>query len=265
MRIRLLFWMGILLGCSVAGYGQGASTVTRSAAAQPRILVYTKNGVGYLHANIAASVQAFKRIGPEVGFAVDATEDPADFNAKNLKRYVAIVFDNSGNEIFSTDAQRAALKEFVEHGGGVVGLHAALTAESKWPWFAQMMGGRFRFHPAEQDFKVTVSDPQFPVVHGLAPSFTVHDECYFNGLLNPDIHPVLVTDRTALVGLEKAPEPVSTFPNPLPLAWWHTFDGGREFSLALGHESSVYAEPWFDGILGRALVWAADVHPSDRK
>ncbi len=265
MKIRPLIWLGVLLGCWGLSYAQSATSATRSGGVQPRILVYTKNGAGYLHANIAASVEALKRIGPEVGFAVDATEDPSAFSAINLKRYAVIVFDNSGNAIFSSDEQRDALKGFVEHGGGVVGIHAGLTAEVNWPWFAQMMGGRFRWHPVEQDFKVSVADPQFPVVHGLAATFTVHDECYFNVLLNPDIHPVLVTDRTALAGLEKAPEPLTSFPNPLPLAWWHTFDGGREFSLALGHESSVYAEPWFDGILGRALIWAAGAHTAHQE
>lgn len=250
----------VCLGLWFASCSAARTEVLRAPeTTQRRVLVYTRNGVGYVHANIPASVEALKRIGAEAGFAVDATEDPAVFSPANLKRYAVIVFDNSNNEIFSRDEQRDALKGFVEHGGGVVGIHSAIGSERNWPWFAEMMGGRFRWHPVEQDFTVQVSEPKFPVVHGLEPRFTVHDECYFNVLLNSDLHPVLVTDRTALAGLDKAPEPVTNFPDPLPLAWWHTFDGGREFFVALGHEPSVYAEPWFDGILRQALIWAADV------
>lgn len=167
------------------------------------------------------------------------------------------MFSNSNNEIFTSDEQRAALKGFVERGVGVVGVHSSIGSERNWEWFAQMMGGRFRWHPVEQDFEVKVADAGFPVVQGLPATFKVHDECYFDEKLNPDIHAVLVTDRTMLAGLDKAPVPVTDYPNPLPLAWWHTFDGGREFFLALGHESSDYEKPWMDGVLRRAIVWAA--------
>ncbi len=257
MRVPQLFALvvlGISLHCS-AVLASGAQVVT--AAGQRRVLVYTRNGVEYVHANIAASVEALKKVGAEAGFAVDATEDPEAFSAENLKRYAVIVFSNSNNEIFTSEEQRAALKGFVEHGGGVVGVHSSIGSERNWEWFAQMMGGRFRWHPVEQDFTVQVADAGFPVVQGLPAKFTVHDECYFIEKLNPDVHPVLVTDRTVLTGLEKAPGAVTDFPNALPLAWWHTFDGGREFFLALGHEQGDYEKPWMDGVLRRAIVWAA--------
>lgn len=263
MRFR---WLAILLvgiACRVVCYSQHsrASAFAQTADVKPahslRVLVYTRNGPGYVHANIPASVEALKQVGASAGFAVDATDSPDAFSGENLKRYAVIVFSNSNNEIFTTDAQRQALKAFVEHGGGVVGIHSAIGSERNWPWFAQMMGGRFRWHPVEQDFRVEVAKPPFLML-GVEKSFTVHDECYFNSLLNPDIHPLLFADRTSLAGLEKAPEPVTDFPDPLPLAWWHTFDGGREFYLALGHEPSMYSEPWFQGILRQALLWAAN-------
>lgn len=265
MRVRVLRWMTVLVIGWLLWVAKAEGGYARAqGAGQPRALVYTRNGPGYVHANILASVEALKRIGAQVGFAMDATDDPAVFSTENLKRYAVIVFDNSDNEIFTTEEQRQALKSFVEHGGGVVGIHSALGAERNWPWFAEMMGGRFGWHPVEQDFKVQVVEPRSVETQGLPSRFTVHDECYFGVMLNPDIHPVLVTDRTALSGLDKAAEPVAGFPNPLPLAWWHTFDGGREFYLALGHEPSMYAEPWFEGVIQRALVWAGDVHSVHR-
>jgi uncharacterized protein len=256
----LLFVFCPLSQAQARAAANGRSPGVSSGAGQ-RILVYTKNGAGYVHQNIAASVQALQQIGAALGYAVDASEDPAAFTDDNLKRYAAIVFANSNNEIFSTDEQRDALRHFVQAGGGVVGIHSAIGSERTWPWFAQMMGGRFRWHPVEQDFTVRRTDVAFSENLGTAPTFAVHDECYFNTLLNPDIHTLLTTDRTRLTGLEKAPEPLDSFPNPLPLAWWHTFDGGREFYVALGHEPAVYAAPWFQQILRAGLVWAARPHP----
>lgn len=264
LSLRCLLWW---ITCCCAAHGQKARHAPSHAVAAPapasamRVLVYTKNGAGYVHSNLAASVQALQQIGAELGYVVDASEDPAAFSDENLKRYAAIVFSNSNNEIFSTDEQRDALRHFVQAGGGVVGIHSAIGSERNWPWFAQMMGGRFRWHPVEQDFLVRRTDVAFGGNLGTAPTFTVHDECYFNTLLNPDIHALLTTDRTRLTGLDKAPEPLESFPNPLPLAWWHTFDGGREFYLALGHEPAVYAAPWFQRILRAGLVWAARPHP----
>jgi uncharacterized protein len=257
--MRLVLLVLVISLCVWPGSEAFAQTGATNARPdhQRRVLVYTRNGVGYVHANIPASVEALKRLGAEAGFTVDSSEDPAAFSDANLTRYAVIVFDNSNNEIFSTDTQRQALKDFVEHGGGVVGVHSAIGSERNWDWFAQMMGGRFRWHPVEQDFTVNVVKPRFPVVQELPTAFTVHDECYFIEKLNPGAHPVLTTDPTALAGRDKAPMPLGNFPNPLPLAWYQTFDGGRELYLALGHEASDYSQPWFAGMLQRAIVWAA--------
>ena len=54
-----------------------------SSAAERRVLVYTRNytpdGKGYVHDNIASSVEAIKKMGAEKGFAVDVSDDPAVF------------------------------------------------------------------------------------------------------------------------------------------------------------------------------------------
>src|SRR5207249_1150232 len=76
------------------------------AAAENRVLVYTKNQIGkglYVHDNIPASIEAIKKLGAENDFAVDASDDPAVFADANLKRYKALVFSNTNNEIFDND------------------------------------------------------------------------------------------------------------------------------------------------------------------
>jgi type 1 glutamine amidotransferase len=231
-----------------------------SFAAKKRILVYTRNyssdGKGYVHDNIASSVEAIKKMSAEKHFAVDVSDDPAVFTDANLKQYSALVFSNSNNESFSTDDQRNAFKRYIEAGGGFVGLHSASGTERDWPYFQQVLGGKFAAHPRMQPFVVQVVDPQFAAVKGLPSSFDWRDECYFTDHLNPDIHPVLATDRTKLVGLESLKIEVDTFPNPMPLAWYHNFDGGREFYLALGHNKEDYANRILYGIIENGILWA---------
>jgi len=234
---------------------------TFDAVAQPKILVYTRSytpdGKGYIHDNIATSVAAIQKMGTEKGFAVDASDDPAVFTDANLKQYSAIVFSNSNNEAFTSDNQRNAFQHYIQSGGGFVGIHSASGSERNWPWFWAMLGGKFAQHPKFQPFTVQVVDHKFPATSKLPDSFPWTDECYFLEHLNPDIHPVLATDRTKLTGLEgmKGFDP-NNFPNPLPLAWYHHFDGGREFYLALGHKKEDYSNPILYKLIEDGILWA---------
>src|SRR4051794_33347961 len=98
-------------------------------AAENRVLVYTRSytpdGKGYVHENIATSVEAIRQLGGVGGFGVENTDDPAVFTPDKLKTFQAIVFANSNNEAFTSDAQRDAFKAFVQGGGGIVGIHSA--------------------------------------------------------------------------------------------------------------------------------------------
>lgn len=232
----------------------------KARAADLRILVYTRNytpdGKGYVHDNIASSVDAIKKMGTEKNFAVDVSDDPASFTESNLKQYAAIVFSNSNNKAFTSDAQRDAFKHYIESGGGFVGLHSASGSERNWPYFWSVLGGKFAAHPRMQPFTVQIADPGFPAVSQLPAQFEWTDECYFIDHLNSDIHPVLVTDRTKLTSLDAMKIDVAGFSNPLPLAWYHHFDGGREFYLALGHNKEDYANPILYGIIENGILWA---------
>jgi type 1 glutamine amidotransferase len=224
------------------------------------VLVYTRNytpdGKGYVHDNIASSVAAIRKMGAEDGFAVDASDDPAVFTNSNLKQYAVLIFSNSNNQAFSTDAQREAFRHFIHSGRGFVGLHSAAGSERDWPYFQQVLGGKFSFHPKMQSFTVQVADPAFPAVSHLPASFPWTDECYFIDHLNPDIHPVLTTDRTKLAGLADAKVDPASFSNPLPLAWFHHFDRGREFYLALGHNKEDYENPILYRTIEGGILWA---------
>jgi len=60
-------------------------TMVASASAQTirwnkvKVLVYTKNGKGFIHDNIPNSVKAIQEIGKSNGFSVDTSSNPGDF------------------------------------------------------------------------------------------------------------------------------------------------------------------------------------------
>src|SRR5690606_36112414 len=67
------------------------------------VLVYIKNGKGYVHENRAAGVAAIQQLGSRHGFSVTVSENPSDFNENNLKKFNLVIFNNTNNEVFDTD------------------------------------------------------------------------------------------------------------------------------------------------------------------
>lgn len=239
---------------------------TLGLAAEKKVLVYTRNhtpdGKGYVHDNIKASTEAIRKLGKEHGFGVDVADDPKVFTDENLKQYKALVFCNSNNEAFSSDEQRAAFKRYIRAGGGFVGIHSASGSERKWDYYQAVLGAKFRRHPKQQPFTVRVVDPRHPATRDLPATFTWGpDECYYHDNFNPDIKPLLVVDPGKLDDPKKDEYPGKRFGDAMPLAWYHTFDGGREFYTALGHNIPQYKDPILTKHILGGILWAMGEKP----
>jgi type 1 glutamine amidotransferase len=213
-----------------------------------RVLVYTKNGKGYVHDNIAASVACIQKLGKENGFKVDVSDDPAVYTDQNLKQYTLLIFTSTNNDVFDTDAQRLAFRRYIEAGGGFVGLHSAVGTERSWTWFKQMLGGSFAWHPPHQKFTVRIIEPGHPTVQGLPLAFepSLGDECYFLKEYYPGIKVTAVSDLSTLnprdsVNIKKYN---GSFGMLLPSEWYQRFDGGNIWITTLGHDKEYYQ--WAD-------------------
>jgi type 1 glutamine amidotransferase len=227
-----------------------------NAAPERRVLVYTKNGKGYVHDNIAASVAAIKQLGATNNFAVDVSDDPAVFTDQNLKRYKALVFDNTNNEIFDNEDQKAALQRYIRAGGGFVGIHSTCGAEREWPWFWELVGGKFLRHPKMQAFTVKVKDREDISTAHLPASFQWTDEFYFLDHIPAGRHILLAGDLTTLDDPAKDKYPGKQFGDEFPLAWRHEFDGGRAWYTALGHQKEHYSDPRLTRHILGGILWA---------
>ena len=222
---------------------------------EKRVLIYTKNGEGYVHENIAASVAAMELICVEEGILTEVSDQPSVFTSENLERYDAIIFSNSNNEGFDTKEQKKAFQEFIRSGGGFMAIHSANATEREWPWFWAMVGGKFIRHAPHQEFDVLVTDADHPSTDHLPARWTIKDECYYSFQLNPDIHVLLSADMTTVEDEGKDEYPGETFGQQFPLAWCHQFEGGRQFYTALGHDPWFYEDPLFVEHLRGGLKW----------
>jgi len=220
-----------------------------------KVLVYTKNGEGFVHDNIENSIMALKMLGEQHGFAVDATDDPAAFTDENLRQYDALVFSNTNNDVFDTDAQRVALMRYVQAGGGFVGIHSASGTERKWKWFKQLLGATFYWHDKFQPFAVNIIDAKHPSVKHLPRRWVrvKGDEFYYLKQMSVNLHVVAVNDATTLRGENE--RRIDTFGDVFPSVWCHEFDGGRSWYTSLGHDKGDYLdEEFMQHILG-GIEW----------
>ncbi len=257
MKRRSLIIFFLLTGSIIPVLSQSAQSLS-SGGRGKHVLIYTKNGKGYVHKNIPASIKALKEICAGMGIVADATEDPGAFTRENLKKYDALIFSNTNNEVFDTERQKKALQDFIRRGGGFVGIHSANATERNWPWMWAMVGGKFVRHAHHQHFVVVVTDPDNPSTSILPKRWEVNDECYYSNELNPDIHVLLSADLTTVEDKNRDEYPGRTFGDLFPLCWCHSFDGGREWYTALGHDDETYNDPVFRKHLQGGLLWVLE-------
>lgn len=225
-----------------------------------KVLVYTRQAKtidgkpGFIHNNTKAAVEMLQKLGADNKFAVDVTEDPAAFTPDNLAKYNALVFTSTNNQIFETEEQQAAFQKYIRNGGGLVGIHSATGSMRGWPWFAQMIGGRFQRHPKLQPFTIKVVDKTHPSTAFLGDTWKWEDEFYFHTLLAEDNHVLLAGDLKTLTDKTK-PE---TRDSLYPLAWCRNFEGGRVWFTALGHKPEYYADENFRKHVLGGIVWAME-------
>lgn len=226
---------------------------------EKKVLIYTKNGKGYVHKNIPASIKALQEICISENITVVASEDPSLFTDQNLKNYDAVIFSNTNNEVFDTEAQKKSFQKYIRKGGGFIGIHSANAVEREWPWYWALVGGKFVRHAPHQEFDVIVTDKNHPSTKFLDKKWAVDDECYYSNNINPDIHVLLSADMTTVQDKKKSEYPGDTFGELFPICWYHEFDGGKQWYTALGHDAETYDDPTFRKHLKGGILWVLEL------
>ena len=211
------------------------------------VLVYTKNGKGYVHDNIAASVQCIEELGKENGFTVNVTDNPAIFNEKELVKYQAIIFTSTNNDVFDNDEQRLNFRRYIEAGGGFVGIHSVTGTERNWKWFKMMVGETFTWHAKFQSFSLINIDPTHPSMKDMPRIWTKEDECYFGKEMYPGIKVLMMHDVSTLQQDQKEliQKNAGTYDQYFPAVWYQNFQGGNIWVSTLGHDKNNYQNDVF--------------------
>ncbi|GAB3716430.1 hypothetical protein GCM10027592_57720 [Spirosoma flavus] len=231
------------LVCSLASF---VCTPKTSFNPEPRVLVFSKTE-GYRHTeSIREGQKAFFALAREHHFVVDTTENSADFNETNLKRYQAVVLLNISGAVFTED-QRISLKRYVQAGGGVLSIHATADAERDWSWFGGLVGAYFESHPPVQKGLFNVVNKKHHATSFMPDSLTRTDEFYNFESVSPDLNVLMTVDEKTYSGGKMGAHH--------PMVWYRKYDGGRSFYTAWGHTKANWQEPYFLKQISGGLQW----------
>lgn len=238
--LRIFALVSILLFPAVYSVAQ-----QKGAADFPKVLVFTRNGSGYVHDNIPAASECLRNICAANNLLADVTSDAAVFTSARLATYRIVIFANTNNQALATDDQRLAFRRYMEGGGKFMGIHSALGTERKWTWFKDMLGGTFDGHPPCQPGRILITDSKHPSVAGLPAPWLKRDECYLLKEVRQSRKVLMVHDLTAIKEPGNAGDKLSGLGQTYPAVWTDRFDGGLTWITALGHESTDYQDPIF--------------------
>ena len=229
---------------------RGAPSISAQAATPPyRVLAFSRT-TGFRHDSIPDAIAAVQALGAENGFLVDASEDPNIFTDSDLSGYTAVIFLLTTGHILET-AQQAAFERFITAGNGFAGVHSAADTEYDWSWYGGLMGAYFASHPEVQPAAILREDANHPSTVSLPDIWLRTDEWYnfqTNPRANPDIHVLVSLDESTYSGGTMGDHPI---------AWYHSYAGGRAWYTAGGHTRESYSEASFLAHLLGGIEYAA--------
>lgn len=226
--------------------------------AQPatkHVLAFYSAGVERDHVVFAEqAVKFFAADARAHGFEFSSTTDWNDLNATKLKGVQLILWLNDSPH---TPSQRAAFENYMEHGGGWMGFHAAAYNDEStdWPWFVKFLGGTVFYGNNWPPLPalLNVDDLGYPVTRRVPPHFTSPSNEWYIWKPSPRTnHTVKV-----LVTLARSNYPIGLKDTieggDVPVVWSNT--RYRMIYMNMGHGDKIFASADQNRLFEDALAW----------
>jgi type 1 glutamine amidotransferase len=234
-----------------------------------RILVYSVTA-GFRHASIPTGKVALARLGESTGaFDAVVSDDFANFEPEVLKTFDSVVLLNTTQDFFMPNKKKQGgqfteeewtylqaqndrlvdnLVDYVNEGGGLVGIHAATDSCYGHEAYGETIGAYFWGHPWNANMNVTirVEDPEHaiikPVFEGIK-DFRIKEEIY---QFKPE--PYSRERLRILLNLDpersdKPKQEPRREDGDFPVCWVQRVGQGRVFYTSLGHNHHIYSNP----------------------
>lgn len=283
MTHQLLRGLAFVVCCQIAAGAQSLPEVTLDQAwkdrihalapektrfpSQPRkrILVFSLH-TGFKHWVIPHAEEMVKILGAKSGaFDVAGSKDIGEFEAANLRKYDAVVLNNTcskadfRNLFFDQLREEAKLEaeaqkrkaaeleknliQYVEGGGGLFVFHGAVTTQNNSWDFSRLVGASFDYHPPQQPIRVRVEAPGHPLTAAFSAGEFLHvDEPYFykNAYETLDFRPLLYFHNAEIQNQRKGKE-VSE--GKTYVAWIRAHGRGKVMYASPSHNAQSFENP----------------------
>ncbi len=210
-----------------------------------RVLIFYRCE-GFVHHSIPFANFALQQIGKQTGaFETHVADTYEVFTEENLRRYDAIILNNTTGLRFPDADQEFAFKQFVMQGKGLVGIHAAADNFGEHPECISMVGGIFDSHPwtADGTWAFRLDEPEHRLNQAFAgKGFWHHDEIYRykkDSFVGP-------SKLRFLVSLDMTKEAVTKKikkPQEVAVSWVQQVGEGRVFYTNFGHRNETFHKP----------------------
>jgi len=210
------------------------------------VLIFTKTN-GFVHVEaINEGIKLISNIGQQNNFNVAHTNISSFFTEENLKNYQSIIFLNTTLDVLNK-GEEIVFKNFIQNGGGFVGIHSAADTEYKWEWYGKLVGAYFKNHPEIQKAKISTITKNHISTSHLNATWEIEEEWYNYKNINPEITVLLNLDESTYDGGENGKNH--------PITWYHEFDGGKSFYTGLGHKSETYHDKRFIKLITGGILY----------
>ncbi len=231
---------------------------------QAAVLLFSKT-TGFRHSEaITASKKMFAAMAKKNHWFLYETEKGGVFNAEQLAKFQVVIFNNSTGAVLNKE-QQAALENYVENGGGLIGIHGAGDDSHHWDWYEKnLLGAKFSHHPIKhqlQSAEVMLQPLADSTLWDQLPARWSHtDEWYvffdnplkngFTGVytingeaIDPDGNILFISSKNFGMGKTH------------PVAWFKATGKGLTFYTSMGHTSQTFQEPEFVQLLENVVNW----------
>ena len=174
----------------------------------------------------------------------------------------------------------AGWKSIVAKGLPILAMHHAIASWPTWPFFAELVKGRFHYTPGElrgvaypdsgysmhKEQTFTVIAEEHPICEGIPREFSLTDETYLCPIFADEVTPLITTDApqgdtsylSALAAVRQEQQSEWNHPKGTALvAWTHQYENSSVVYLQPGDGPLAFANPVYRQLTCNALTWLA--------